>query len=190
METALQYVPEKANILDIGDRVKMLRLLQKRTLQEVADSCGLSKSMISKIENNHTVPSVATLVKLAACLGTNVSNLLEKDGWKKVIVTTRGEAEEKLVATEKGYEIFPYASAFHEKKMQPFLFVARKGRVKHHELVHEGEEFIFVVDGEMRMQIGDVEYRLGKGDSIYFNSMQRHGITPISNEVVYLDIFV
>jgi transcriptional regulator with XRE-family HTH domain len=180
----------KVNSLGVGERIRILRSVQNRTLQEVADKCGLSKSMISKIENDKTIPSVATLVKIAQTLGTNISQLLEQDSWDRAVVTTLEEAEKKLVKTEKGYHIFPYASVYHEKKMQPFLFVARKGEVIPHEVSHEGEEFVFVVAGSMKMQVGDTEYVLKTGDSLYFNALQKHGIIPISEEVTYLDIFV
>lgn len=183
-----EYTADKA--FNIGDRIRVLRITQKRTLQELADNCGMSKSMISKIENNRTMPSVATLVKIAQSLGTTISNLMEHDGWAKAIVTTRAEAEGKLMLTEKGYSIFPYASEFHEKKMQPFLFVAKKGEVKSHRLSHDGEEFIFIIDGEMKMKVGDAEYTLRKGDSLYFNTIQKHGIVPVSDVVTYLDIFI
>jgi transcriptional regulator with XRE-family HTH domain len=93
--------------LGVGDKMRLLRLKQNRTLQEIADACGLSKSMISKIENNRTIPSVATLVKIAQTLGTNISGLLEQESWAKTILTTKQEAEKKLVKTEKGYSIFP-----------------------------------------------------------------------------------
>src|SRR5471030_2317138 len=73
------------DLFNIGDRIKVLRKNQKRTLQQIADNSELSKSMISKIENNKTVPSVAALVKIAKSLGTNISNLLEHDGWAKAI---------------------------------------------------------------------------------------------------------
>jgi len=176
--------------LEVGDRIRVIRMSQKRTLQEVADACGLSKSMISKIENNRTIPSVATLVKIAQTLGTNISNLLEQNAGSKAILTTQKQAEDKLVSTEKGYLIFPYASEFHEKKMQPFLFVARKGEVIPHLLSHEGEEFIFIVEGTLKMQVGETEYLMNKGDSLYFNSLQKHGIMPVTDEVTYLDVFV
>ena len=180
----------QSGVLGVGDRIRILRGTQNRTLQEVADACGLSKSMISKIENNKTIPSVATLVKIAGVLGTKVSNLLEQEGWSKAIITTRSEAESGLVKTEKGYSIFPYASEFHGKKMQPFLFVAKKDEVIPHLLSHEGEEYVFVIDGVIKMQVGDSEYLLKSGDSLYFNSIQRHGILPVSDEVTYIDIFV
>jgi len=178
------------NNLKIGTRIKLLRTAQKRTLQEIADASELSKSMISKIENNKTVPSVATLVKISKVLGTNISSLLEQDVWLNAIHTTQKKAEENLAITDKGYSIFPYASEYHEKKMQPFLFSARKGEVKSHELSHEGEEFIYVVSGQMKMKVGEVEYHLKTGDSLYFNSMQKHGIIPVTSEVSYIDIFV
>src|SRR5258706_13479680 len=139
------------NNLKIGDRIKFLRIGQKRTLQEIADASELSKSMISKIENNKTVPSVATLIKISKVLGTNISSLLEQDGWLNATHTTQKKAEENLALTDKGYSIYPYASEYHEKKMQPFLFNAKKGKVKPHELSHEGEEFIYVIRGQMKM---------------------------------------
>jgi len=190
MQVHFEQETEEVNFFDVGDRIRILRTTQRKTLQEVADGCGLSKSMISKIENNKTVPSVATLVKIAQILGTTISVLLEKEGWAKAVVTTRFEALEQLVNTDKGYAIFPYAAQFHGKKMQPFLFKALKGEVVPHQLSHEGEEFIYIIEGEMKMQVAEVEYLLKKGDTLYFNSMQKHGIIPVSDEVVYLDIFV
>lgn len=184
------FIEEKINKLNIGDRIKMLRISQMRTMQEIAEASELSKSMISKIENNKTVPSVAALVKIAKALGTNISNIIEQEGWVNAIMTPQLKAQHNLTSTEKGYSIYPYASEYHEKKMQPFLFVAKKGEVIPHEVSHEGEEFIYVIKGQMKMQVGDVEYLLTTGDSLYFNSILKHGILPVSTEVTYLDIFV
>lgn len=185
-----ELTEDKINNLKIGDRVKLMRLNQKRTLQEIADACELSRSMISKIENNKTIPSVAALVKVAQALGTNISNLLENDVFLNAIMTPKQKAEDNLTLTDKGYSIYPYGSGYHEKKMQPFLFIARKGEVTPHELSHDGEEFIYVISGQMKMKVGEVEYLLKTGDSLYFNSILKHGIMPVSSEVTYLDIFV
>jgi len=179
-----------SNNLNIGNRIKILRINQKRTLQEIADTSGLSKSMISKIENNLTVPSVATLIKVAKSLATDISSLLEENENIDAIVTSKQMARENVTLTDKGYHIYPFAAGYYHKKMQPFLFVAKKGEVKAHQLSHDGEEFIYVIEGEMTMKVGDTEYRLKGGDSLYFNSLQKHGIMPVSDEVTYLDIFV
>jgi transcriptional regulator with XRE-family HTH domain len=183
-------IEEQLSKLNIGDRIKMLRVSQNRTMQEIAEASDLSKSMISKIENNKAVPSVAALVKIAKSLGTTISGLLEQESFLSAIHVTKKKALENLTPTDKGYLIHPYASGYHAKKMQPFLFVARKGEVIPHELSHEGEEFMYVIKGQMKVQVGEVEYLLNTGDSLYFNSVQKHGIMPVSDEVQYLDIFV
>src|SRR5687768_8135013 len=139
------FMLAETSTLNIGERIKILRISQNRTLQEVAERCELSKSMISKIENNRAIPSVAALVKIAHCLGTNISNLLEQDGWLNTVFTSRKETMQSLTLTDKGYSIFPFASGYHEKKMQPFLFVAKKGEVVPHQLSHEGEEFVYIL---------------------------------------------
>jgi len=178
------------NRINIGDRIKFLRTSQNRTLQEIADSCDLSKSMISKIENSRAIPSVAALVKIAQSLGTSISNLLEEGKLLNTIHTSRKEAQMNLTLTDKGYSIFPYASEYHQKSMQPFLFTAKKGEVKPHLLSHQGEEFIYIIQGELKMQVGLIEYNLKEGDSLYFNALEKHGIMPVSDEVTYIDIFV
>jgi transcriptional regulator with XRE-family HTH domain len=174
----------------IGVRIKGLRLKQNRTMQELADSCNLSKSMISKIESNKAIPSVAALVKIASSLGVSVSDLLEKEDVLTAEFTTSRHVEENITYTEKGYGIFPYAPNVHHKRMQPFLFKARRGEVVKHLVNHEGEEFIYVLQGSMYFKVGDVRYELKAGDGLYFNSLEPHGMMPISEEVVYIDIFV
>jgi transcriptional regulator with XRE-family HTH domain len=176
--------------LKIGTLIRNLRMNQNRTIQEISDKCGLSKSMISKIETNNVFPSVATLVKLAEALGTNVASLLQKKkGEYGSLLVSAKKSMENTVITEKGYSIFPYASELHDKKMQPFLFIARKGEIKEHHLSHPGEEFIYVLEGSMKFQVGDIEYTMNENDAIYFNALEKHQIIPISEIVKYIDIF-
>ena len=175
--------------MKIGSHIRKLRLGQRRTQQEIADSCGFTKSLLSKIESDKVMPPVATLVKIAAALGTKVSALIEADNDKNVIRTTEAEANDNCVKTERGYWIYPYATGHKGKRMQPFVFVARKGEVKEHHLFHEGEEFMYVLEGCMRVQVGKEEYTLKKGDAIYFNSSEEHQVIPVTDEVRYLNIF-
>lgn len=177
-------------IQNIGTRIRNLRLSQRRTIQEIADVCDLSKSMVSKIETNVVIPSVATLVKIAKALGTNVSVIMEENEAKSTVMTPAQKAFEGILQTDKGYHIYPYASEYKDKKMQPFLFEARKGEVKEHRLTHEGEEFIHVLEGELKLQVGNVEYTLKQNDSVYFNALEPHGIIPVTDIVRYLNIFV
>jgi quercetin dioxygenase-like cupin family protein len=146
--------------------------------------------MLSKIESGSVYPSVASLVRIATALGTNVSALMEKNGKDHPSFVRRAQAESSLTKTEKGYSIFPYATEFDHKKMQPFLFVVKKGQVKRHAVSHPGEEFICVLEGEILFKVGDTEFRMRAGDSLFFNSLDEHGVMPLTDVAKYIDVFV
>jgi transcriptional regulator with XRE-family HTH domain len=173
----------------VGLSIRRIRISQKKTIQDLADQSDLSKSMISKIENNKALPSIAAIVKIATALRIKVGNLMEADATTNTEFTIEKEVNSNLKKTSKGYNIFPFAQKVHHKKMQPFIFTAVKGEVKRHSLMHDGEEFIYVLEGSLKIMVGRVEYLLHNGDSLYFNSLEPHGIIPESDFVKYLDIF-
>jgi len=183
-------VEQRAGNMNLGERIRKLRIQEHRTLQDVADECGFTKGLLSKIETGKVVPPVATLVKIAQSMGIKVSTLIEDNDEAETVYTTKRETEENSTRTRVGYSIFPFATNHINKKMQPFLFVARRGEVKEHRLSHAGEEFLYVIEGEMRFKVGNIEYTLKGGDGLYFNALDDHGVMPVSEEVRYLDIFV
>lgn len=177
--------------MELGSRIRLLRRGQRRTQQEVADACGFTKSLMSKIESGQTVPPVATLMKIAKALGTNVADLLAAEPESATVYTPSSHKDnaEKWVDTNKGYSFFTYAAGMSGKLMQPYLFRARKGEVKDNRLSHDGEEFIYMLEGIMKYRVGTIEYTLEPGDSLFFQSVQEHNLVPITDEVVYLAVF-
>ncbi len=173
----------------LGRAIRRLRRQQGRTLEETAKASGYTKSLLSKIENGRVVPPIATLVRLARALGTSVASLVQDDGGASAAFDP-GSAAGKAVQTEKGYFVFPFGGGYGNKKMQPFLFIARKGELKMDPLSHEGEEFIYVLKGAMTFHVGTVAYRLASGDALYFNALEEHHVEPLTKEVRYLDVFV
>lgn len=181
----------KSKELKFGKKIRFIRNQQNRTLEEVASSCGFSKSLLSKIENGVTIPPIATLMKIAETLGVSVSDILE-DNKENGTVYTPASAyadPEKLVKTEKGYSFYAFAAARQDKIMQPYYFTARKNEVDQQVLAHKGEEFIYVLEGKMKYQVGNTEYTLESGDSVYFSSLEEHVLAPLTEEVQYLAIF-
>jgi len=172
-----------------GRRIRGLRIQQHRTLDEVAGACGFTKSLLSKIERGRVVPSVGTLVKTAGALGTTISALMQVEGGAQTVHTQRERCYDSLVRTGKGVDLYAFATEHRDNRMQPFLCVARKGHVRRHNDSHGGQEFIFVLAGILRVRVGNVEYRLRDGDSIYFDSLEDHECVPESDEARYLDIF-
>lgn len=176
--------------MEIGARIRRLRRRQGRTLQAVARSCGFTKSLLSKIENGLSAPPVATLTRIAAALGVGVSALLDDSRTSGPLAASAADVRKApLVRTDAGYSFFTFAAERAEKLMQPFLFEVRKGQVKRHRLRHVGEEFVYILSGSIRFRAGRVEYSLGPGDSLYFDSEEEHEVAAVSRVARYLAVF-
>ena len=177
--------------MDLGKRIRLHRKRQNRTQEDIASRCGFTVSLLSKIENGQTSPPVATLMKIANALGLKVSDLLEPEGQGGTVFHPASESHDanRRISTDRGYEFFAFAASRGDKAMQPFLFVARKGDASADSLSHAGEEFVYVLEGEMRYRVGAVEYTLRPGDSLYFDSVEEHSLAAITDEVKYLAIF-
>lgn len=175
---------------EIGRRIRRLRLQQNRKQDEIAKQCGFSVSLLSKIETGKVVPSIGTLVKIAASLGTNVSSFIEDGSNTNIVYTPKATSLKNAILTAKGFSIYPFASEHKNKKMQPFLFLAKKDQVRPHADSHDGQEFIFVLKGSLNLRIVNVEYVLNEGDSIFFDCLEEHECRPMTDETEYLDIFV
>ncbi len=176
--------------MSIGSRIRKQRKQQNRTLEVVAKEVGITKSMLSKIETGKAMPAVATLTRIAAALRVEVSSILDQATASTTVFTSAAElAKAPLIPTEKGYAFFPFASRRLNKVMQPYLFVAHKGKVTRKPLSHGGEEFIYVLTGQMKYRVGSVEYTMGPGDSVYFDAEDEHDLEPITDEVRYLGMF-
>jgi transcriptional regulator with XRE-family HTH domain len=175
--------------MELGKRIRFLRKTQRRTLREIADICGFTNSLLSKIENGKTMPPVATLMKIAASLGVKVSDLLDDNEQVGTILTENETIHDKLLQTDKGYSFYTFAPQLKDKLMQPFLFVAHKDQIKPNLYSHNGHEFVYMLEGEMKYKVGSTEYTLKPGDSVYFNSLEEHTLTPITDEVKYLAVF-
>jgi quercetin dioxygenase-like cupin family protein len=174
----------------IGARIRKIRKLQARTLDQVASQSGITKSMLSKVETGSTVPAIATLSRIAAALGVSASSLLETGGQQTTLVSRAADiAPAKMPKTEKGYSFFTFASSRNDKVMQPYLFIASKNDISGKALSHGGEEFVYVLEGEMHYRVGSTRYTLREGDSLYFDAEEEHDLEPISRQVKYLAVF-
>ncbi|KQO04497.1 MULTISPECIES: XRE family transcriptional regulator [unclassified Paenibacillus] len=177
--------------MSLGKRIRLIRMEQKRTQEEIAKQCGFTKSLLSKIENDLSAPPVATLMKIAGALGVRVSDLIEEQSANATVFNSSLQYSDKdsWLRTDRGYSFYAFASERRDKLVQPYLITARKGEVKPHGFSHEGEEFIYMISGEMTYKVGATEYSLHPGDTLYFNSLEEHLLCPVSDEVTYMAIF-
>ena len=177
-------------IQNLGTVIKRLRLEQKKTIEMLAKECGFSKSLLSKIENAKVIPTMGTLSKISHSLNIKMSTLFEDDGSSKAIFTGSEILAKKTKSTKAGYSMLPIATDFKDKKMQPFIVSAEKGKVDMKDLSHEGQELVFIIEGSMEFKVGNDVYKMEKGDSLYFDSLEKHSILPTSKKLRYLNIII
>lgn len=173
------YLDVKA--LQLGSKIRELRLKKNYTLQDVAAKTGLSKPFLSQIENDHVVPPVATLLRLARALNVNLAHFFQDEvGSDKIAITRHNERirVEKRPHHRKGEVNYVYETLETKKtnkQMEPFLveFPVQDSS----EMVfmnHDGEEFLHVLEGTLEFRsVSRVEV-LESGDSIYFESDLSH----------------
>lgn len=177
-------------MINIGSRIRKIRLQQRRTIQDIADGSGFSKSLISKIETGKVIPPVSTLMEIAKILHVKVSTLLDESENDGIHYTKKEQIfGDQMLKSSKGYNFHVFASNWPDKHFQPFYFIAEKGKIKKQSLFHKGEEFIFILKGKMRYSVGEKEFILEAGDSLYFESQNQHDLEPLSDKVEFIGIF-
>ncbi len=171
----------------IGNKVRELRQKNRFTLQDLAIKTGLSKPFLSQIENDHVVPPIATLLKLARALTVGMGFFFQDEiGSDKISITRQRERirVERRPHQEKGEVDYIYIALETKKtnkNMEPFLveFPIRDTE----DMVfmsHEGEEFLYVTEGSVEFRTVDRVETLEAGDSIYFESDISHSFRCLS----------
>jgi transcriptional regulator with XRE-family HTH domain len=181
MKRSQDDISLEVKALKIGSKVRELRQKKHYTLQDVAAKTGLSKPFLSQIENDHVVPPVATLLKLARAFDVGLAYFFQDEvGIDRIAITRRDERVrvERRPHHRKGEVNYIYEALDTKKTnkhMEPFLVEFPVQDTS--EMIfmnHEGEEFLHVLEGTLEFRSIDRVEILGPGDSIYFESELSH----------------
>jgi transcriptional regulator with XRE-family HTH domain len=166
----------------VGEKIKALREKKGLSLKELADLTGFSTALLSQMENHLVSPSLGTIIKMARAMSVRVGDFLgETEGEPYTIVRKEERKKVSRFASKDGVKYgYSYESLGFEKKdrhMEPFIVTLEPATVKTAKTsVHEGEEFIFVLEGEMEVIFGNHTDILYPGDSIYYDSTIPHRV--------------
>jgi mannose-6-phosphate isomerase-like protein (cupin superfamily) len=166
----------------VGEKIKQLRERKGLSLKEVADATGFSTALLSQMENHLVSPSLGSIIKLAKALEVRVGDFFgETQGEPFAIVRKNERKTISRFASKEGVSYgYSYESLGFEKKnrrMEPFIVTLEPATLKTSKTsAHEGEEFIFVLEGEMEVIFGDHADILYPGDSIYYDSNIPHRV--------------
>ena len=172
--------------LDLGARVRALRQGQGWTLERAAQEAGLARSTLSKIENGQMSPTYDALKKLASGLGISVPQLFTPPSSSRVMgrmgLTRSGEGQAHPTAT---YEHEMLAPTLRQKAMLPYRARIRARSMDEFEgwVRHDGEEFLYVLTGVVRLYTEFYEpVEMRRGDSAYYDAAMGHNVVSVSPE--------
>ncbi|WP_372343966.1 helix-turn-helix domain-containing protein [Streptomyces sp. KL116D] len=166
-----EEVPEPPELPAVAPQLRALRRRASLTLEVAARSAGLSPAHLSRLETGQRQPSLPMLLALARIYGTTVSELLgETPADRESVVRAR-----TMEATEAGGWTYFQAGA-PGRGMQALRVHVPYGSQGDIVRVHPGEEWLYVLEGRLRLRLGDTSYRLDPGDSAHFDSLTPHRI--------------
>lgn len=173
--------------MQIGDKIKLLRIEKQLTQGELATRCELSKGFISQVENDLTSPSIATLIDILETLGTNLTEFFKEEENEKITFT-----KEDMFETdneELKYNLRWLVPNAQKNHMEPIIIKLKSGGHYVDEEPHAGEEFGYVLSGTIFLHLGDRKLKVKKGESFYFEPKANHYISnegKIEAEVIWV----
>lgn len=161
--------------MNIGHKLKELRIAKDLTQEELADRCELSKGFISQLERDLTSPSIATLMDILQCLGTSIGEFFNEEPEEQVVFG-KSDYFEKVDA-ESGCSVTWIIPNAQKNRMEPILLTLEPGGSTCPDTPHEGEEFGYILSGSVSIHLGGRVHRAKKGESFCYACDRQHFLT-------------
>jgi len=168
---------------NLGDKIRSFREMRQVSLEELAEKAGLDPEQIRKIEEERVIPSLGPLIKIARALGVRIGTFLDDADQVGPVVVKAGQQQSTVSFSSKDSQtrehlnFFALAQDKAGRHMEPFIVDIEPGQASDYKLSsHEGEEFIYVLEGTVEINYGKEVYQLEKGDSIYLDSIIMHNV--------------
>ena len=165
--------------MEIGSKIKNLRLQKGLTQEELGDRCELSKSFISLLESDKTSPSMATLEDILNVLGTDFAHFFKEESNKRVVYGKEDYSVKQDPDLKN--EICWLIPNAQKNEMEPILITIEPGGSTYPDNPHEGEEFGFVTEGCITIVIDNEKYQAKKGESFYIACDKPHYLENTTN---------
>lgn len=171
----------------VGKRIRDTREKRQMTVADLAEAIPGDKAnnekLIESLERGETVPSLTPLLQIARALGVRLGSFLDdQTGGTGLVVTRKNEIGDanRFVGSNLGQEgraelnFHSLSANKKDRHMEPFIIDVKPHAGETILSTHEGEEFIYVLDGEIEIAYGKDKYRLSAGDTIYYDSIVPH----------------
>ncbi len=169
----------------IGEKIRQVRENKGISVEELSKSSGNSVELIESLEKGSFIPSLTPLFKIAEALEVRLGTFLDDMPQTGPFIVRSGQSAEIIHFAnvsnldKSTVDLYSLAYGKGDRHMEPFIGDLHPTNPENYELSsHEGEEFIYVMGGEIELEYGQEKYRLSAGDSIYYDSVIPHSLHP------------
>lgn len=167
----------------LGKKIKNFREFRQISIEDLALKANLDISQLEKIEEKGIIPSLGHLIKISRALGVRIGTFLDDQDQVGPVIVKAGEEKSSLSfstkndSTREHLNFFSLAQDKAGRHMEPFIVDIKPDLESDYKLSsHEGEEFIYVLEGSIEINYGKDVYQIGKGDTIYLDSIVAHNV--------------
>ena len=167
----------------IGEAVKRHRLEMGWTIKHLAAEANLSSPFVSRLERGQTMPSISSLQTLANALKVDIESFFAKDEERRYVISRKGSRRRHYSLRgprqKTIYEMELFAAGIENPLMEPALVTIQTKDQEVELVTHGGQEFMYVVEGRIRMSLGSRTFDLEEGDAAYWDGGLPHGAASL-----------
>lgn len=164
--------------MKIGKKIKELRTRCNLTQEELADRTELTKGYISQLENDVAEPSISTLEDIINALGTNLGDFFREQSMEKTVFLE----DDYFVKDTESYQIKWLVPNAQKNEMEPILVTIYPHQQTDIDYPHEGQEFGYVLEGEVLLCIDGLVQKVKKGETFYYESSKNHYLKNVRDK--------
>ncbi|ETA69329.1 putative transcriptional regulator [Methanolobus tindarius DSM 2278] len=173
----------------LGGKIRQIREMQNMSVEDLANSSNTSVDLINKLEDGALVPSLTPLMQIARALGVRLGTFLDDAPHNEPVVVKSGESDNIVrfsgncdTCESSTLDFFSLAKDKADRHMEPFIIDVHPRSGEINPSSHEGEEFIYVLSGQIEIIYGKDSFTLSTGDSIYYDSVVSHHVHAVGTE--------
>jgi|ADurb_Cas_01_Slu_FD_contig_21_2723685_length_697_multi_4_in_0_out_0_1 transcriptional regulator with XRE-family HTH domain len=185
---------------NVGSKIKQLRESKQLSIEDVAHGSHMSVDQLTQIEENKIAPGIGMMIRLARTMNVRLGTFLDDQSSLGPTLVRANEHHDSMKIVDPGKKnanlnFFSLAPDKNDRSMEPFIVTIDPLDPSNKNFSsHEGEEFLYVLEGELEIVYGKETYRLSPGDSIYIDSIVDHQIKTANDKqakvlvVIYVPI--
>ncbi|ASK62470.1 hypothetical protein CFK37_10075 [Virgibacillus phasianinus] len=166
----------------IGNRVRQARLNKQLTQQELSERCGFTKSLLSKIENGRISVAIASLSKIADNLELPISWFIEQHEEEDLVIVPADKRDVVSERDDMGYSFETLANFSRFSPIEPTIITIDPSLKRVEPYHHKENEFIYILEGKVRLSYDNSIHLMHKNDSAYFKGEKPHIFLPANND--------